>query len=67
MLSFLKMAKIPANIKTGYDPKNREVISTVLDNEIIIEKPVTSFYFKTKDKELALKVFDQQINCSQNQ
>ena len=53
--------------QVGYDPKNRKVVLTVLENDIIVHKenvPHAEREFDTYEE--ADEYFDQLVTCSQN-
>jgi hypothetical protein len=53
--------------KTGYDPKNREVILSGKKGSFKVEKPRIGFVKKNiKSKAKALEIFYEQVNSTQN-
>ena len=54
-------------IKTGFDPKNREVIIERKGDKYRVCKPRTAFESKWQTKEVAQKIYNVKVNCSQNQ
>jgi len=58
-------------VKRDYDPKNREVILVegIRKSQTVwqVEKQDTQFISRTTNSlKIAVEIFDEQINCSQN-